>query len=95
MTRRELRKILDKMTRVSITGCDTLRECCSINELNLVSTDFHGRFEMIFEMCYVLFDSSGDRMVIFEKVSQCKEMLYFVYDECYYKLLQETLYNRR
>lgn len=91
MTRKQLRRILGKMTRVSITGCDTLRECRSLNELNLVNTDFHGRFEMIFEMCYVLFDSTGDRMVIFEKVSQCKEMLYFAYDECFYKLLQETL----
>lgn len=79
------------MTRVLITGCDTLRECCSLNELNLVANDFHGRFEMIFDMCYVFFDSTGDRMVIFEKVSQCKEMLYFVYDECFYKLLHETL----
>lgn len=91
MTRKQLRRILDKMTRVSITGCDTLRECRSLNELNLVNTDFYGRFEMIFEMCYVLFDSTCDRMVIFEKVSQCKEMLYFVYDECFYKLLQESL----
>ena len=64
MTRKQLRRVLDKMTRVSITGCDTLRECRSLNELNLVNTDFHGRFEMIFEMCYVLFDSAGDRMVI-------------------------------
>ena len=95
MTRKQLRRILDKMTRISITGCNTLRECRSINELNLVNTDFHGRFEMIFEMCYVLFDSAGDRMVIFEKVSQCKEMLYFVYDECFYKLLKESLYNMR
>lgn len=91
MTRKQLRRVLDKMTRISNTGCDTLRECRSVNELNLVATDFHGRFEMIFEMCYVLFDSAGDRMVIFEKVSQCKEMLYFVYDECFYKLLQELL----
>lgn len=91
MTRKQLRKILDKMTRISITGCDTLRECCSLNELNLVNTDFHGRFEMIFEMCYVLFDSACDRMVVFEKVSQCKEMLYFAYDECFYKLLQKSL----
>lgn len=91
MTRKQLRRILYKMTRISITGCDTLRECRSLNELNLVNTDFHGRFEMIFDMCYVLFDSTGDRMVIFEKVSQCKEMLYFVYDECFYKLLHETL----
>lgn len=91
MTRKQLRRVLDKMTRVSITGCDTLRECRSLNELDLVNTDFHGRFEMIFEMCYVLFDSVCDRMVIFEKVSQCKEMLYFVYDECFYKLLQESL----
>jgi hypothetical protein len=91
MTRKQLRRILGKMTRISITGCDTLRECRSLNELNLVNTDFHGRFEMIFDMCYVLFDSTGDRMVIFEKVSQCKEMLYFVYDECFYKLLHETL----
>lgn len=79
------------MTRVLITGCDTLRECRSLNELNLVANDIHGRFEMIFDMCYVLFDSTCDRMVIFEKVSQCKEMLYFVYDECFYKLLHETL----
>lgn len=91
MTRRELRRILDKMTRISITGCDTLRECRSLNELNLVQADFNGRFEMIFDMCYILFDSIGDRMVIFEKVSQCKETLYFVYDECFYKLLYETL----
>lgn len=27
MTRKQLRRILDKMTRVSITGCDTLRKC--------------------------------------------------------------------
>lgn len=91
MTRKQLRRVLDKMTRISITGCDTLRECRSFNELNLVNTDFHGRFEMIFEMCYVLFDSAGDRMVIFEKVQQCKEMLYFAYDECFYKLLYESL----
>ena len=91
MTRKQLRRILDKMSRISITGCNTLRECRSINELNLVNTDFHSRFEMIFDMCYVLFDSECDRMVIFEKVSQCKEMLYFVYDECFYKLLQESL----
>lgn len=91
MTRKQLIRILDKMTRISITGCDTLRECCSLNELNLVNTDFHGRFEMIFEMCYVLFDSACDRMVVFEKVQQCKEMLYFAYDECFYKLLQESL----
>lgn len=91
MTRQQLRRILDKMTRISITGCDTLRECHSIDELNLVNTYFNGRFEMIFDMCYVLFDSTGDRMVIFEKVSQCKEMLYFVYDECFYKLLKESL----
>ena len=95
MTRKQLRRILDKMTRISITGCDTLRECRIIDELNLVNTDFHGRFEMIFEMCYVLFDSSGDRMIIFEKVSQCKEMLYFAYDECFYKLIQDLLYNGR
>ena len=56
-----------------------------------MNTDFNGRFEMIFDMCYVLFDLAGDRMVIFEKLSQCKEMLYFVYDECFYKLLHETL----
>ena len=49
--RKQLRRILDKMTRILITGCNTLRECRSINELNLVNTDFHGRFEMIFEMC--------------------------------------------
>lgn len=91
MTRKQLRRILDKMSRISITGCNTLRECHSINELNLVNTDFHGRFEMIFDMCYVLFDSECDRMVIFEKVSQCKEMLYFAYDECFYKLIQESL----
>lgn len=91
MTRKQLRRILDKMTRISITGCDTLRECCSLNELDLVNTDFHGRFEMISEMCYVLFDSACDRMVIFEKVQQCKEMLYFAYDECFYKLLKESL----
>lgn len=91
MTRKQLRRVLYNMTRISITGCDTLRECRSLNELNLVNTDFHGRFEMIFDMCYVLFDSTGDRMVIFEKVSQCKEMLYFAYDECFCKLLQETL----
>lgn len=91
MTRKQLRRVLDKMTRISITGCNTLRECRNINELNLVNTDFYSRFDMIFEMCYVLFDSAGDRMVIFEKVSQCKEMLYFVYDECFCKLLQETL----
>lgn len=91
MARKQLRRVLDKMTRISITGCDTLRECRSFNELNLVNTDFHGRFEMIFEMCYVLFDSAGDRMVIFEKVQQCKEMLYFAYDECFIKLLQESL----
>lgn len=95
MTRKQLRRILDKMTRISITGCNTLRECRSINELNLVNADFHGRFEMIFEMCYDLFDSQGDRMVIFEKVSQCKEMLYSVNDECFYKLIQESLYNGR
>ena len=87
----KLRRILDKMTRISITGFNTLRECHSINELNLVNTDFNSRFEMIFDMCYVLFDSPGDRMVIFEKVSQCKEMLYFAYDECFCKLLQESL----
>ena len=91
MTRKQLRMILDKMTRVSNTGCNTLKECSSLNELNLVITDFNSRFEMISDMCYVLFDSECDRMVIFEKVSQCKEMLYFVYDEWYYKLLQETL----
>ena len=91
MSRKQLRRILDKMTRVSITGCNTLRECRSINELNLVANDFNGRFEMIFDMCYVLFDSAGDRMVIFEKVSQCKEMLYFSYDECFYKLIHDTL----
>lgn len=91
MTRKQLIRILDKMSRISITGCNTLRECRSINELNLVNTDFYSRFEMIFDMCYVLFDSECDRMVIFEKVSQCKEMLYFVYDECFYKLLQESL----
>ena len=89
MTRQQLRRILDKMTRISITGCNTLRECSSINELKLVNTGLHGRFEMIFEMCYVLFDSQGDRMVIFEKVSQCKEMLYFSYDECFYKLIND------
>ena len=83
------------MARISNTGCDTLRECSTINELNLVQANFCGRFEMIFDMCYVLFDSTGDKMVIFEKVSQCKEMLYFVYDECYYKLLQELLQNWR
>lgn len=87
MTRKQLRRILDKMTRISNTGCDTLRECHSINELNLVNTEFYGRFEM----CYVLFDSAGDRMCIFEKVQQCKEMLYFAYDECFYKLIQESL----
>lgn len=91
MTRKQLIRILDKMTRISNTGCHTLRECCSIYELNLVNTDFHGRFDMIFEMCYVLFDSEDDRIVIFDKVSQCKEMLYFVYDECFYKLIQESL----
>lgn len=91
MTRKQLRRILAKMTRISNTGCDTLRECRSINELNLVNTEFYGRFEMIFEMCYVLFDSPGDRMCIFEKVQQCKEMLYFAYDECFYKLIQESL----
>ena len=91
MTRKQLRRILDKMSRISITGCNTLRECHTINELNLVQADFNGRFEMIFDMCYVLFDSECDRMVIFEKVSQCKEMLYFVYDECFYKLTQESL----
>lgn len=95
MTRKQLRKILDKMTRISITGCDTLRECRSFNELNLVQANFCGRFEMIFDMCYVLFDSTGDKMVMFEKVSQCKEMLYFVYDECFCKLKQESLYNGR
>lgn len=36
MTRKQLRKILGKMTRISITGCDTLRECRTLNELNLV-----------------------------------------------------------
>lgn len=87
MTRKQLRRVLDKMTRISNTGCDTLRECHSINELNLVNTEFYGRFEM----CYVLFDSPGDRMCIFEKVQQCKEMLYFAYDECFYKLIQESL----
>lgn len=91
MTRKQLRRILDKMTRISNTGCDTLRECHSINELNLVNTEFYGRFEMIFEMCYVLFDSPGERMCIFEKIQQCKEMLYFAYDECFYKLIQELL----
>lgn len=91
MTRKQLRRILEKMTRISIAGCDTLKECHSLNELNLVNTDFHSRFEMIFDMCYVLFDSECDRIVVFEKVSQCKEMLYFVYDECFYKLIQETL----
>ena len=50
MTRKQLRMILDKMTTISITGCDTLRECRSLNELNLVNTDFHGRFEMIFDI---------------------------------------------
>ena len=91
MTRKQLRMILEKMTRVSNTGCNTLKECSSLNELNLVITDFNSRFEMISDMCYVLFDSSDDRTVIYEKVSQCKEMLCVVYDECYYKLLQETL----
>ena len=91
MTRKQLRKILDKMTRISNTGCNTLRECCTLNELNLVQANFCGRFEMIFDMCYVLFDSAGDKMVMFEKLSQCEEMLYFVYDECFYKLLQESL----
>ena len=91
MNRKQLRKILDKMTRISITGCYTLRQCRSINELNLVNTDFHGRFQMIFDMCYDLFDSTDDRMAMFEKASQCKEMLYFAYDECFCKLLQETL----
>lgn len=91
MTRKQLRRILDKMSRISITGCNTLRECRTINELDLVNTDFNGRFEMIFDMCYVLFDSECDRMVIFEKVSQCKEMLYFAYDECFYKLIQDSL----
>ena len=95
MNEPKLRRILDKMTKISITGCNTLRECRSINELNLVNTDFNSRFEMIFDMCYVFFDSSGDRMVIFEKVSQCKEMLYFAYDECFYKLIQDLLYNGR
>lgn len=91
MTRKQLRRVLDKMTRISITGCNTLRECRNLNELNLVQANFCGKFEMIFEMCYVLFDSTGDKMVMFEKVSQCKEMLYFAYDECFYKLLQESL----
>lgn len=91
MTRKQLRRILDKMSRISITGCNTLIECRTINELDLVNTDFNGRFEMIFDMCYVLFDSECDRMVIFEKVSQCKEMLYFAYDECFYKLIQDSL----
>lgn len=40
MTRKQLRKILDKMARISITGCDTLRECDSFNELNLVQANF-------------------------------------------------------
>ena len=85
MTRKQLRMILDKMTRVSNTGCNTLKECSSLNELNLVIIDFNSRFEMISDMCYVLFDSECDRMVIFEKVSQCKEMLYFVLRSCWYE----------
>lgn len=47
MTRKQLRKILGKMTRISITGCDTLRECSGFNELDLVQANFCGRFEMI------------------------------------------------
>lgn len=53
MTRKQLGRILDKMLRISITGCNTLRECSTLNELNLVQVDFNGRFEMIFDMCYV------------------------------------------
>ena len=41
MNRKQLRMILDKMTRVSNTGCNTLKECSSLNELNLVNTDFN------------------------------------------------------
>ena len=89
MTKEKLRKILDKMTRIAITGCVTLRECSSINELNLVHTNFCGKIEMIFEMGYILFDSMSEQMVIDEKVTECKERLYATYDECFYKLLDE------